>query len=220
MCRAPASPLASSPVRIVENESLTGITGGHVLDPAGDRFAEADVALAGDLIADVLAPGSLAGTASSFDASGLFVLPGLIDCHVHLAMRGEDADPSAGASRTDEDIAGYAAEAAERTLLAGVTSVRDVGGWNYVEMALRDDIESGRRMGPRLFLAGRLLSRPTPAVAFYPGMYEVVEGPNEIRAAVRRQLSRGADVIKVMATGAMLSPQGEDAERCSSDPTS
>src|SRR5207302_1967138 len=98
-------------------------------------------------------------------------------------------------------------------LLAGVTSVRDVGGWNYLEMALRTDIEAGRLAGPRLFLAGRLLSRPTPAVGYYPGMYELAKGAAEVRAAVLRQLDRGADLIKVMVTGAMLSPEGEDARQ-------
>ncbi len=142
---------------------------------------------------------------------GLYLLPGLIDCHVHLCCRSEDADPSANASRSDAQIAAYAARAAERTLLAGITTARDVGGWNYVEMSLRERIEAGSRIGPRLRLAGRLLSMPTPAVAYYPGMYEVASGVDDVRSGARRQLERGADLIKVMATGAMLSPEDENA---------
>ena len=65
--------------------------------------------------------------------------------------------------------------------------------------------------GPRLFLAGRLLSITTATTAYYPGMYEVADGVDEVRRAVRRQLARGADVIKVMATGAMLSSRTEEA---------
>src|SRR5437870_2703313 len=200
-------------MRSVAGEVVRGITGGQVLDAGAGRFVARDVTFTGERVGDLLPPRSLAGTASVVDATGLFLLPGLIDCHVHLAMRGEDADPSASASRSDDDVARYAAVAAERTLLAGVTSVRDVGGWNYLEMALRTDIEAGRLAGPRLLLAGRLLSRPTPAVGYYPGMYEVAKGAAEVRAAVRRQLDRGADLIKVMATGAMLSPEGEDARQ-------
>src|SRR5438093_1581849 len=75
----------------------------------------------------------------------------------------------------------------------------------------RPYLERGEALGPRMFLAGRLLSMPTPATAYYPSMYEVANGPEEVRAAALRQIQRGADVIKVMATGAMLSPEDEDA---------
>lgn len=79
-------------------------------------------------------------------------------------------------------------------------------------MSARDQIEEGAALGPRLLLAGRLLSAPTPAVRYYPGMYEVARGSGDLRRAVRGQVERGADVIKVMASGAMLSPEDEDAE--------
>ena len=94
---------------------------------------------------------------------------------------------------------------------AGITTVRDVGGWNYVEMAVRDAVNSGSIPGPRMFLAGRLLSITTSTVEYYPGMYEVADGVDAVRAAARRQLAKGADLIKVMATGAMLSSETEDS---------
>ena len=78
-------------------------------------------------------------------------------------------------------------------------------------MAVRDAIRDGLVVGPRLFLAGRLLSITTATVGYYPGMYEVADGPDAGAAAARRQLARGADLIKVMATGAMLSSETEDA---------
>ena len=99
---------------------------------------------------------------------GAWLLPGLIDCHVHLTIPTELADPAAGANRTDAAVALYTAKAAERTLQAGVTTARDVGGWNYVEMAVRDAINQGLATGPRLFLAGRLLSITTQTVDYYP----------------------------------------------------
>jgi imidazolonepropionase-like amidohydrolase len=187
------------------------LAGGVVHDVHTGGSTPGTLIIDGDRIADVVPPDvppRLGDT--TVDVSGLHLLPGLIDCHVHLIMRGEDPDPSANASRSDEAIRAYAAEAAERTLLGGTTTVRDVGGWNHLEMALRREIEEGRRPGPRLFLAGRLLSMPTPAVEYYPGMYEVAAGAPDVRSAARRQLERGADVIKVMATGAMLSPEDED----------
>ena len=95
--------------------------------------------------------------------------------------------------------------------MAGITTVRDVGGWNYVEMDVRDAIEAGTLRGPRMFLAGKLLSITTSTVDYYPGMYEVADGADAVRAAARRQFAHGADLIKVMATGAMLSSETEDA---------
>ena len=93
--------------------------------------------------------------------------------------------------------------------------MRDVGGWNYVEMDVRDAIEAGTLRGPRMFLAGKLLSITTSTVDYYPGMYEVADGADAVRAAARRQFAHGADLIKVMATGAMLSSETEDAQRSS-----
>jgi imidazolonepropionase-like amidohydrolase len=98
--------------------------------PEGARFVRADLAMDDGRIVEVTAPGRAGGDV--IDAEGLFLIPGLIDCHVHLVMRGEDADPAAGAARSDAEIAASAAAAAERTLLGGVTTVRDEGGWNYV----------------------------------------------------------------------------------------
>ena len=194
-----------------DGRATTWLVGGRVVDVAAGTTAAADVAVHDGRIGE-LVQGPPRGPGRVVDVSGLFLLPGLIDCHVHLVMRGEDPDPAADASRSDDEIAAYAAEAAERTLLAGTTTVRDVGGWNYVEMSVREDIERGRRLGPRLVLAGRLLSMPTEAVEYYPGMYEVAAGPQDVARAARDQLDRGADMIKVMATGAMLSPETEDAQ--------
>ena len=110
------------------------------------------------------------------------------------ALRGEDRGAAALVS-VIAAVALFAAAAARRTLSAGVTTVRDVGGWNYVEMAVRDAIEAGEIRGPRLFLAGRLLSITTATTRYYPGMYEVADGVDEVRRAVRRQLAHGADLI-------------------------
>ena len=187
------------------------LTGGKVYDVERGAFRRADMAVAGERIDRVLPQGSPAPGDELIDCSGLWLLPGLIDCHVHLVMPTDEPDPAAAAKRSDAAVAIYAAKAAERTLLGGVTSARDVGGWNYVEMAVREAIETGLTVGPRLFLAGRLLSITTGGVDYYPGMYDVANGPDEVRAAARRQLARGADLIKVMATGAMLSPENEDA---------
>ncbi len=187
------------------------LTGGQVFEPESGRFRHSCIAIEGERIKampDLAEPGP---DDARLDLTGCYLVAGLIDCHVHLAMPTEEPDPSAVAGWPDALIAIYAMKAAERTLLGGTTTVRDCGGWNYVEMAVRKAIKRGWCVGPRLFLAGRLLSISTGGADYYPGMYEVANGPDEVRAAARRQLARGADFIKVMASGAMLSPENEDA---------
>lgn len=187
------------------------LIGGNVYDSAAGRFRRAEAAIEGERIREIAANGRPAPGDEVIELPGAYLLPGLIDCHVHLTQPTEIADPAAVAIRNDAAVALYAAKAAERTLLGGVTTARDVGGWNYVEMAVRDAIGRGLCVGPRLFLAGKLLSITTGGADYYPGMYDVANGPDEVRAAARRQLARGADLIKVMATGAILSPESEDA---------
>jgi imidazolonepropionase-like amidohydrolase len=187
------------------------LTGGRVLNPGGERFERLDIGVEGERIAALVPAAEPAAGDSVVELAGCWLLPGLIDCHVHLTQPTDVPDPAAASTRTDAAVALFAAGAARRTLAAGVTTARDVGGWNYVEMAVREAIEAGEVPGPRLFLAGRLLSITTATTAYYPGMYEVADGVDEVRRAVRRQLARGADLIKLMATGAMLSAESEDA---------
>jgi imidazolonepropionase-like amidohydrolase len=187
------------------------LVGGNVFDVEKGNFHRADIGIDGERIAAITPRAKPDRKDEVHEMPGAWLLPGLIDCHVHLTIPTELADPAAGASRTDAAVALYTAKAAERTLQAGVTTARDVGGWNYVEMAVRDAINQGLATGPRLFLAGRLLSITTQTVDYYPGMYEVADGPDAVKQAARKQLAKGADLIKVMATGAMLSSENEDA---------
>jgi imidazolonepropionase-like amidohydrolase len=187
------------------------LRGGQVYDVEAGSFRRADIAIDGARIAEIVDGGEPAAGDTVHDMTGAWLLPGLIDCHVHLVMPTDEADPVKAATRSDAAVALFTAKAAERTLMGGTTTVRDCGGWNFVEMAVRDAINAGLATGPRMFLAGRLLSITTGGVDYYPGMYEVANTPDEVRAAARKQLANGADFIKVMATGAMLSPENEDA---------
>jgi len=187
------------------------LTGANVYDVEAGAFRRADVGIEDERIAAIVPDAKPTSRDRSVDLRGAWLLPGLIDCHVHLTVPTEPADPAAAARRSDAAVALYAAKAAERTLLGGITTARDVGGWNYVEMALRDGINAGHWIGPRLFLAGRLLSITTATADYYPGMYEIANGVEEVRTAARKQLAMGADLVKVMATGAMYSSEHEDA---------
>ena len=187
------------------------LAGGNVYDVEAGSFRRADVAVDGQRITAIASDAKPASGDRVVDLHGAWLLPGLIDCHVHITVPTEPADPGASAKRSDAAVALYAAKAAERTLLGGITTARDVGGWNYVEMAVRDAINAGDCVGPRLFLAGRLLSITTATADYYPGMYETANGVEGVRKAARKQLAMGADLIKVMATGALYSSEYEDA---------
>lgn len=137
------------------------------------------------------------------DLTGRTVLPGLIDCHVHLAG---DGAPD-GRLRGERGWATLLMlKHAQNSLAAGVTSVRDVGGRHWLEFAVREAIEQGMWAGPRMQLAGKLLSITSAGTEYYEGMYREADGPEEVRKAAREQLKMGADLIKVLATGAVLTP--------------
>ena len=148
------------------------------------------------------------------DLRGAFVLPGLIDCHVHLTLNPDAIMPEEFRARTPEEIRRETMFAARATLLGGVTTVRDCGGWDYIEMAVREDIAAGHCIGPRMFLSGKLIWRESPGARDYPESAEMPSGPGGLRTACARQLDRGADFIKVMATGMTLSDEDEDPHAC------
>src|SRR6476620_5537671 len=137
-----------------------------VLNTDGERFVRADIGIDGERIAAIVPRASPAADDIVVDLVGSWLLPGLIDCHVHLTQHTDQPDPATAATRSDAAVALFTAAAAQRTLAAGVTTARDVGGWNYVEMAVREGIDGGQIPGPRLFLAGRLLSITTAKVAY------------------------------------------------------
>ena len=188
------------------------LRGGRLYDVAAGRFAAGDIRIEDGRIAAIAAGGRPAAGDSAVDMAGAFLLPGFIDCHVHLCMPTEDGNPDAPwRGRLPGEIAIYAAQAARRTLMGGITTARDVGGWDYHEIAVRNLIQRGQLQGPRLFCAGRLLSITTSTTAYYSGMYDTADGPDQVRAKARKQLAMGADLIKVMATGAITSTEYEDA---------
>jgi imidazolonepropionase-like amidohydrolase len=183
---------------------------GDYLDVAAGRFKRGAIGIEGRTITRLGGEPRPGNADTVIDLKGGWILPGLIDCHVHLTQPTESCDYLGHAKRSDAEVALYTAKAAERTLLGGITTIREVGGWNYVEIAMRDAINRGEYVGPRMLVAGRILSITTGGMDLYPGMYEIADGPLAVKAAARKQLAQGADLIKVMATGAVLSPESED----------
>lgn len=150
------------------------------------------------------------------DLRDQFVLPGLIDCHVHLSMEFDSRIMARAVTETDAAAAIRSTLFARRTLEAGFTTVRDVGSSGGVVFALRDAINAGEVPGPRILAAGEPISVTgghgdqtngfRPDLFGVPGAPEgIADGPDECRKAVRFQIKLGADVIKLTATGGVLS---------------
>ncbi|MGW1075002.1 amidohydrolase family protein [Streptomyces sp. NPDC002537] len=133
------------------------------------------------------------------------VLPGLVDCHVHLAFDAS-ADPVGALEESDDTglLLGMAKRAGQ-LVRSGVTTVRDLGDRGGLAMRLRDAIAAGDVPGPRVLAAGRPVTVPGGHCWFLGGE---VEGEDGIREMVRRNAADGADVIKVMATGGGLTKGG------------
>jgi len=145
------------------------------------------------------------------DLSGMFVMPGFIDLHVHLTGAGGARD--AVLRKPAEYFSLVGAKNANTTLMAGFTTVRDLGSVGYAALALRDAIKDGLVPGPKILASGDPIS-PTDGHADNHGYREevmnalprrgVCDGPEDCRRAVRAAVKRGADVIKVMASGGTL----------------
>ena len=148
------------------------------------------------------------------DLRDSFIVPGLIDSHVHLTNEFSPTSRMKALTDSDVDAALDGASHARKTLLAGFTTVQDVGGSNEAIFSLRDAIRAGKIPGPRIRASGSAI---TPsgghgdANGFSPKLTEIFSGANtcngadDCRRAVREAIRSGADVIKITATGGVLS---------------
>jgi imidazolonepropionase-like amidohydrolase len=156
-----------------------------------------DIEIDGGRIAGIRA----AGEGTPCDRSAACVVPGLVNAHVHLEMSGEPDTMGAIASLTQNQRVLHAVENAGKSVRSGVTTVRDVGSANGISADVRDAIDAGRVPGPRARVAGRVLCM-TGGHGWFLG--REVDGPWDARKAVREQMREGADCIKVIATGGVL----------------
>ena len=152
-------------------------------------------------IAAVGAAAEISSGATSRDMHGVTALPGLIDAHVHMVLDPDLRDPL---SQTSADRSTRAAAMAQRAVemaRAGITTARDLGGGEWLELELRDRIARGEAEGPRLVCAGQPVTSPQGHCFFWGG-----EAPGAIdaEAVIARQREHGVDLIKVMATGGTM----------------
>lgn len=204
---------------------------GHLID-GKNRGAQSQMSLIveGGLIVAVEKGFAATNTGDDLiDLSRKTVMPGLIDLHVHLESETSKDQALQRFTLNEADIAFRSARFARKTLMAGFTTVRDVGG-SGVNIALRNAINQGLIEGPRIFTSGISIATTgghgDPSNGYRrtlsgdPGPKEgVINSPEEARQAVRQRYKDGSDLIKITATGGVLSlakdgsgPQFTDAE--------
>ena len=178
--------------------------GGLVFDGKGGIREGVAVLVEDGRITRVASSGEFDGFSGNLvDTGGGTLLPGLTDCHVHLCFQGT-ADPVTTLSKlAPGQIALKALQNAQHTLRRGITSVRDCGGKDYLEFAVRDAIRGGLFPGPTIHAAGRMICM-TGGHGNTWG--RIADGCDEVVKAVREQVHAGCDLIKIMATGGVMTP--------------
>lgn len=189
----------------------------RMLDVEAGRIVEgAWLVIEGDRIAAVR-PAALPAGARTLDLGDATLVPGLIDAHTHLCYDLEGDWLHRDVKETAADAALRGARNAKRTLLAGFTTVRDVGSTGFADVALMRAIDAGLVEGPHVLPAGHAIGITgghADVTGYAPGILEggpevgIADGVDEVVAAVRYQVKHGAKVIKTCATAGVLSHEG------------
>lgn len=180
------------------------LTGGDVFDPSGRILPNHGVLIEDGRVKAVAQAGEFEGFAGTvFDTAGCTVLPGLIDCHVHLVFGGEGNPRPVLHELSDGAITLKALRNAQMSLRGGITAVRDCGGKDYLEFAVRDSIAKGTFAGPTIRAVGRMICMTG---GHGNHVARVADGVDEVVRAVREQVHAGCDQIKIMATGGVMTP--------------
>jgi imidazolonepropionase-like amidohydrolase len=205
-------------------ERLVVRTGRLVDVMAGEVLEGRSILVEGDRVTDVVADDVPTDGAEVLDLSAYTVLPGLIDCHAHLIGKAESGHGYADlVMRTAAQEALTGVANARATLEAGFTTVRDVGTFRaFVDRDLRDAIALDEVEGPRMKVAGAYLTCPGGGGDVIGGLapdvaerlprdlrFGVASGPEDVRRVVRELMHHGADFVKAIATGAVLT-EGTD----------
>ena len=198
----------------------TLVRAGHVLDVKTGKLTDGQtIVVVGDSIQAIQPTASVASQPGDMvvDLGEMTVMPGLIDVHTHLTMN-PDFDPYRELTSTSAKEAISGVVNARKTLMAGFTSVRNVGASGFVDVDLRDAVNAGEVAGPHMEVSGPLLGitgghcdENLLPIEYHQVGDGVADGIAQVQHQVRQNIKYGADLIKICATGGVLS-KGDDPQ--------
>ena len=223
-CGALMAALAA-PAAAAEGLKVIAVKAARMFDGKGDEVVSPGlVVVSGGRIVAAGAGAAIPKGAEVIDLGDATILPGFIDAHTHVTFEASDdwkQDQIDSLKKTIPEQALDATVYARKTLMAGFTTVRDVGADGFIDVGLRNGIASGKVVGPRMLVAvngiGATGGHCDPTGGFRAGLFGkepdvdqgVANGPDAVRAAVRFNVKNGADLIKTCATGGVLSEADE-----------
>lgn len=172
-----------------------------IWDGLSDSLSEhTSLKIAGEKIEGL---GGTPGDGESIDCTGLTIIPGLIDAHVHMCLDPDIKDPLKQDLLEDQQQISRMLELAQKMLSAGITTARDLGGGRWLELELRDQINRGEHVATRLICAGQPVTSVSGHCHFWGGEAENLSAADTV---INRQIEHGVDLIKIMATGGSITP--------------
>jgi imidazolonepropionase-like amidohydrolase len=188
------------------SENRTILSGLKIWDGlAGDYLPDVDsITIDGHAITSIGHGHQSAGIKTKqINCAGLYAIPGLIDAHIHLVLDPEIKDAMKQGLESTAELMLKMELRVKKMAAAGITTARDLGGGQWQELIVRDRIQRGELVGPRLVCSGQPITSPQGHCHFWGGEAETTE---ECLSVLERQIERGVDLIKVMATGGTMTP--------------